>query len=146
MTYTFGSGTFGSAQMGNPMTSLIEVSDAEDIVLAWAKVVMAPTKCFLEAKGNPLPRIQLARVGGAPTDIADQARISFSVLATTRPQAKDLAKTLLGELLSLAYTGSVSTPQGVLEAVEVVSRIWFPDPVSDTPRYIIDARVVTRAS
>lgn len=146
MTYTFGSGTFGSAQMGNPMSSLIEVADAEDIALAWAKTIMGSVKCFLQAEGNPLPRIQLSRVGGAPNDVADLARISFLVLAATRPQAKEHAKTLLGELLSLAYTGPVSTPKGVLEAAEVVSWIWFPDPVSQLPRYIIDARVVTRAS
>lgn len=125
--------------------SVPTVADAEDIVLAWLKTTLPAVKCFLQSEGNPLPRIQLARVGGAPTDIADVARISFTVHAATRPQAKDITKDLVNALLDLAYSGSVSTAKGVLEAVTVLSQLWLPDPVSDTPRYIVDIRAVTRA-
>jgi hypothetical protein len=122
----------------------LSVCDSEDVMLAWVKIVMPTVKSFLQAEGNPLPRIQVSRVGGAPTDIADEATISFTVNAATRPQCKDITLALLDALLAIPYAGSVVTTKGVLEAAHIISNLWFPDPVSDTPRYIVDVDVVTR--
>lgn len=128
--------------------------DAEDIAKAWLlTTTVAPlvnNKIFMAMPtGAPLPSVILSRVGGAPpagSDVPyDLARISFDCFASTRPQVKEIAKTLVSELESVAYTGPFDTPAGRLETAEVVSWLWFPDPVSDTPRYIVDAHMVVRA-
>lgn len=129
--------------------SIIVVADAEDIVLAWLKTLTIATlpaeNRFLQPKGNPLPRVQLSQVGVASeNDGFSVVRISFQVVAANRPQAKSIKKALKGELLSLNYAGDVVTSQGVLLGAEVVSDVWYPDPESDTPKYIVDARVAVR--
>lgn len=128
--------------------------DAEDIAKAWLLTTsVAPlvnNKVFMAMPtGAPLPSLILSRVGGAPpagSDVPeDLARISFDCFAATRPQAKEIAKALVSELESLAYLGPVDTPAGRLETAQCLSWLWFPDPVSDTPRYIIDALMIVRA-
>lgn len=134
--------------------SYVTYVDAEDVCKAWLlSTPVAPlvnNKIFMAMPaGAPLPSLILSRVGGAPPPGSevpvDYARISFSIYAATRPQAKEIAKALVGELESIAYTGAVDTPAGRLDVAQVASWVWFPDPVSDTPRYIVDALLVVRA-
>lgn len=128
--------------------------DAEDVAKAWllgtSVAAMVNNKIFMAMpKGSPLPSITLSRVGGSPpagSDVpADYARISFDVWAATRPQAKAIAKALVSECESLAYTGAVETPDGRIDVAEVINWLWMPEAVSDTPRYIVDVRMVVRA-
>lgn len=98
-------------------------------------------------KGSPLPAITLSRTGGAPdpdSDVPlDIARINFQVWAKSRPTVKEIVKELVSELDNLSLEGGyVSTPIGgrLLKAT-VINSIWLPDPVSDTPRQIVDARL-----
>lgn len=130
-------------------------ADAEDIAKAWlAGTSVAPLvngKIFMAMPvGSPLPSIVLSRVGGSPaagSDVpADLARISFAIWAAQRAQAKAITAALVSEIESLAYTGAVDTPAGRLDAAEVINVLWLPDPVSDKPRYIVDARMVVRAA
>ncbi|HYJ33833.1 MAG TPA: DUF3168 domain-containing protein [Candidatus Binatia bacterium] len=128
--------------------------DAEDVVKSWLLTTsVAPlvsNKIYMAMpKGTPLPSVILSRVGGSPqagSDVpADEARISFDIYASQRPQAKAITAALVSEIESLAYLDAVVTPVGRLDAAEVINVLWLPDPVSDTPRYIVDARMVVRA-
>lgn len=130
-------------------------ADAEDVAKNWVLgTSVAPLvngKIFMAMpKGSPLPSVVLSRVGGSPpagSDVNDDlARISFIIWAAQRAQAKAITAALISEIESLAYTGAVDTPAGRLDAAQVVNVLWLPDPVSDTPRYIVDARMVVRAA
>lgn len=128
--------------------------DAEDVAKSWllgtSVAALVAGKVFMAMPtGSPVPSVVLSRVGGSPprgSDVpVDFARISFSIWASTRPQAKDITKALVGEIESIAYTGAVDTPAGRIDGAEVINWLWLPDPVSDTPRYIVDAQLVVRA-
>jgi len=98
-------------------------------------------------KGAPLPAVVLYQASGGPSarkDLPEQAaRIRFDCWAATRAAASDIALQICAELDHLqrsvgpivdgVYLGGVSTP----------TMRWLPDPDSDTPRYIVDALVVT---
>lgn len=75
-------------------------------------------------------------MGDAPVD---QARISFGVYAANRPQAKAIAAALVSEIESLGYGPAYVGASGRLQSGSVVLNLWLPEPVDDTPRYIVDA-------
>lgn len=102
-------------------------------------------------KGAPNPAITLSRVGGGPSpgsDVpVDIARISFNCWGKNRNQSKESAKMLVSEADSLALTGGYTSIAigGRLEVAEVASWLWLPDPVGDTPRYVVDLRFIVTA-
>jgi hypothetical protein len=100
--------------------------------------------------GAPLPSVIVSRVGGAParrSDVpADVARISMDIFAASRPLAVAIAQTLVAAVENLAQTGAYVTGSSRLEAGEVVSWIWLPDPTSDTARYVVDGLFTAVAS
>jgi hypothetical protein len=125
--------------------------DAEDLVLAWVKTtsvaplvtVSGSVKIFLGMpQGSPLPCVVLSRVGGGPDDgdsPVDHARISFSVYSANRPQCKSITSALVSEIESIGYGAPYIGVSGRLQSGIVVLNMWLPDPVDDTPRYIVDA-------
>lgn len=129
----------------------VTVVDAEDVVKAWLLTTSVATLVTVSGKthiymamptGSPLPSLILSRVGGSPradSDVSeDIARISFRIYGSKRTEVKAIAKALVSEVESLAYTGSVSTASGRLVAAQTLNWFWSPDPVSDTPRYMVD--------
>lgn len=136
--------------------TVVAFPDVEDLVKDWltnspvADLVRLPggkAAIFLSMpKGSPSPVITLSRVGGGPSpgsDVpVDVARISFNVWGKNRPQTKEIAKMLVSEVDSLALTGGYESAAhgGRLQVAEVVNWIYLPDPVSDTDRYIVEAR------
>lgn len=137
------------------MTILRSIVDAEDLAKEWAKSLSSiatpvANKIFLAMpKGAPLPSITLSRVGGTilqGSDVpTDAARISWSIWAENRPQAKSIRLALLGELESFGYQPEFIGSTGRIKGVELLSDIWFPDPDTDTPRYIVDATMYVQA-
>lgn len=128
--------------------SLGLLPDAEDLAKAWLLTTgtaeLVSDKVFMAVpKGDPLPCIVLRRVGGAPSRShvpQDAPRISFDVWAANRPAAKSILRDLVDDLLDLDSVQYTSVEVGGrIGAVEVVSSLWLPDPVSDRPRYIVDA-------
>lgn len=125
--------------------------DAEDLVLSWVKTtsvaplvtVSGSVKIFLSMpKGAPLPVIVLTRVGGAPEESdtpRDLARISFDIYAAKRPQAKAITTALVNEIENLGDGTPYVGVSGVLKSGSVVLNLWLPEPVDDTPRYVVDA-------
>lgn len=134
--------------------SYVAFVDAEDVAKAWllttSVAALVSNKVFMAMpSGSPLPSVILSRVGGAPlpgSDVpADQARISFSCYAASRPQAKSITVALVGELESLGYAPPVDTAAGRIDTAQVISNLWLPDSTTDTPRYIVDALLIVRA-
>lgn len=113
--------------------------DAEGLVKAWLVSVAITPKIFLAMpKGDPLPCITLSRVGGGINPRSDlqihEPRISFQVWSANRPEAKTITAFLVDAI------DQVDDYSGMLRVAEVLSVLWLPDPVSDRPRYIVDAR------
>lgn len=126
--------------------SAVTFIDAEDAVYLWVKTLTLPTspKIFLSARTLSLPSVEMARVGGGPISGStpmDSARISFSVRAANRPQAKSIVKALMSEIESLAYSKALSFAGGLIHGGSVVSMIWLPDDLPDPPtaRYVVDS-------
>lgn len=120
--------------------------DAENLVMEWTKstsVFALCPKMFLGMpKSAPLPVLTLSRVGGAPDSgdaPVDQARISYAAYAENRPQAKAIAVALVNEIESLGYGSPFVGAAGRLQSGIVVMNMWLPEPVTDVPRYIVDA-------
>lgn len=131
--------------------------DVEDLAKRWILSTDIPSmlqqgKVYLAMpSGAPLPTIVLSRVGGGPSAGShvpvDMARVSFSVWAKGRPQAADIAKKLVSEAEALADNGGYESTEagGRIHVAEVVSWLWLPDDVSDTPRYVVDIRLTVTA-
>jgi uncharacterized protein DUF3168 len=126
----------------------VTIVDAEDLVKAWlltTSVASLVSNKIFEGipKGSPIPSVILYRAGGAPragsTVPEDVARISFDCWGSNRPQCKAIVKALVSEIESLAYTNSYEGTDALLVSGETLSVVWLPDPVSDTPRYALDA-------
>lgn len=124
--------------------------DIEDLVKDW--LLTTPVADLVELngyvqiymgmpKGDPMPSVILSRVGGAPRNEGggipeDTARISFSIWGRNRPQAKQIAKTLVAEVENLAFTGGYTSSNGRLEVAETINWFWFPE--NEIARYIVD--------
>lgn len=128
--------------------TIVILPDVEDLAKAWllttSVAALVTNKIFLATpKGSPLPCVTLSRVGGGLTNNdqpTDSARIRFQCFAAGRPQAKAIAKALVSEADSLALNGGYTASDGKLQVAEVVLNMYLADPVSDTPKYIIDVR------
>jgi hypothetical protein len=143
--------------MSAPTRLLYVFPDAEDIAKEWltgssvAPLVLKNGKPMIfqaMPKGAPIPVIVLIRVGGAPgpQDVPyDQARISFTIWATSRIQCKAIKLALVSELQSLTLNAPVDTSVGRLESATVINDVFLPDPASDTPRYVVDALLSVRS-
>jgi hypothetical protein len=132
-------------------------ADAEALAKAWAlSTSLAPlltrtgggVSIFLAMPTSaPIPALVLHRAGGAPRarkDLPeDAARIQFDCWGNTRAQAGEICRTLVAELESIARSGGFSDGDARLAAAEVTSVFWLPDEQSDTPRYIVDALLIT---
>lgn len=140
------------------MTIIRSFVDAEDVVKDWLLTtsvaplvtVGASAKIFLAMpKGAPLPAVLLSRVGGTSMQGSDTpidaARISFSVWAANRPQAKTIKLALLGEIESIGYQPEYVGSVGRIKAAELLTDLWLPDPETDTPRYVVDATMYVQA-
>lgn len=97
----------------------------------------------------PIPAVVLQQVSGGPSALKDlpeqQVRIQFDCWGTTRTEASNIAQTLSSELDQLARTVGPVINGVYLGATSVPQTRWLPDPDSDTPRYIVDALIVTVA-
>ncbi len=96
----------------------------------------------------PNPAIILRLIGGGPRARKDLPEtrygVSFTCYGRSRDEASLIARTLAGELINLGVPGVIAA--GVyLGAAEITGMHWFPDPDSDTPRYIVDALITTVA-
>jgi hypothetical protein len=130
--------------------SVLLFADAEDMAYTWVKTTsayaLANNNVYLAMpKGSPLPCITLSRAGGGistSTVPTDEARISFSAWGKSRQAAKAIAKAIISEADALADAGGFLSLSlmGRIEAAEVLTIMWVPDQISDTPRYIIDVR------
>lgn len=94
----------------------------------------------------PIPSVIISQVGGGPLPRKDipecRYRLSFDCWGTSRSQASQIARALMGELDGLGYSGEVI--DGVyLGTADILSMLWRPDPDSDTARYIVDALITT---
>lgn len=96
---------------------------------------------------SPVPSVVARRVGGGPRARKDlpeeRTRISFDTWGTSRAQASAIAGALLSELEDLGRVGGWTSGATMLRVAEILTHFWMPDPDTDTPRYIIDALVVT---
>lgn len=96
-----------------------------------------------EVNGIDLPRLQVWRVGGNPTDSRyrlERAAVQVASWADRGPGGKAKAYELIavGVRSLYALEGQViSAELGVVTGVEVdLAPVWQPDPVTDLPRYI----------
>jgi hypothetical protein len=134
-------------------------ADVEVLVKAWALTTsLAP---LLTRTGGgvsifnampssaPVPALILHRSGGRPRprkDLPeDAATIQFDCWGQTRAQAGVICRTLVAELESIGRTGGFTdgASDDWLAIAEVTNVFWLPDEQSDTPRYIVDALVIT---
>lgn len=95
-------------------------------------------------RAAPLPSIELYRVGGAPPPGSDTpvdlARLAFECWAGDRAAAVAIGQAVVDAVDGLGGSGGWQGPAGRLHAAEVLAVRWLPDPDSDTPRYVVDAR------
>lgn len=83
------------------------------------------------------PFVRVSRIGGTRTLSHDQAMVTFECWDTTNPSAARLGT------LTRALIGSMDT--GVVRyAGEVGGLAFFPDPLSDDPRYQFTAFIRSR--
>jgi hypothetical protein len=96
---------------------------------------------------SPVPALIAFQVSGGPVQRKDlpeqQTRIQFDCWGKTRVQAGDIARTLMSELEWLGRTGGTVIGGVYLGTAIIQSMRWFPEPDSDTPRYIVDALITT---
>lgn len=97
----------------------------------------------------PAKLIVAKRIGGSPvvrsTVPSDRARIQFDCWATKRPDAAQISVAITEAVENLGPRGGFLNPTGRLTTGEVVSWLWLPDPVSDKPRYVVDALLIALA-
>lgn len=131
-------------------------TNTEALVIEWLKVTEDVASLVTRPDGAvsiframpkaaPLPSIVLSRVGGAPergSDVpTDVARISFDCWAASRDYAIEVSLSLVSVLEDLAPTGGYLSGSSRLMVAETLSWVWLPDPVADTPRYVVDALI-----
>lgn len=130
--------------------TIVNLVDAENCVLSWIKTTsvngLVNGKIYLAVPtGNPLPRVILSQVSGAPANshvAYEEARISFHCTANNRPQAKAIALALINEVESLSYQIPPIAAGGRLVAATTLNKLWLPDITSDISRYVCDFRFV----
>lgn len=94
----------------------------------------------------PLPMIIVERIGGSPVggDVQlDTANVSFSVWAKTKDSASRVERAVCQALVSMGSEALDANTVGY--GASVFSRVWLPDPDSNTPRYVVTALVTNRA-
>lgn len=100
-------------------------------------------------KSTVIPSVIVRRVGGGPQNRKelplDRARVSLSCWGTSRASAGVLSRMIVAECDELNRTGGWidGDTAATLGSLEPVGVLWLPDPVSDTPRYIVDAIATT---
>lgn len=133
--------------------------DVEQVVKAWLRATPAvadlvplpggagPAIFNAMPTSAPNPVILAELVAGGPSPREDlpcaDYRITFDVYGRTRAEAAGVTYALVGVLESLARDGSWDDGTTTVYAANVVLMRWFPDPDSDTPRYIVDALITT---
>ncbi len=99
------------------------------------------------AKSNPNPALVLFLVDGGPSagrDLPEQtSRIQFDCWGTSRVQSESIARALIIELDQISRYGGLLVGDTYLAAASNPKARWLPDPQSDTPRYVVDALLIT---
>jgi hypothetical protein len=90
----------------------------------------------------PLVAVSLGPSGGSSIKAVTANRgLDIDVLAPTKGEARDLAALVSAYLL--AAQGTVR-PGARIYGVDEISLIWLPDPVTNTPRYVLVMSMVIR--
>lgn len=97
----------------------------------------------LPAGFEPEARIQLFRVGGAPTEAVthhiDRAVVQLNIYGSTKAEAFDTARAALSGLLRAR---SAAHPLGSVTHIErLTGPTWSPDPATDAPRYLLTVAI-----
>jgi hypothetical protein len=136
---------------------MITYADTETVVKTWL-LTSSVAPLLLRTDGgysiynamppkSPIPALIAWQVAGGPRirkDIPEQqARIQFDCWGKTRSQAGDIARTLISELENCALNGGQVIGGVYLGAAATQAMRWLPEPDSDTPRYIVDALIIT---
>lgn len=94
------------------------------------------------ARNLPVVAVTLGPSGGPSVKAVTASRgLDVDVLAATKGEARDLAALVSAHLL--AAQGSTRPGAQIYEVAES-SLIWLPDPVTNTPRYVLVMSMVVR--
>lgn len=130
----------------------LALPDVEAAVKAWAKTLALPGvagRIFFGHPKNPkYPLVEIARIGGLPDRYApvDVARISWSVWASDKQTAIEVARVLAGALADVgAWSYGSGADTCTIDGAEIVlGPLWRPDEEAHLARYIIDSTVTVR--
>lgn len=90
-------------------------------------------------KDKPYPRVTVTRVGGGPGPMPahlDPARIQLEAWSETKVEANQVARTAQAAMYAMV---NVAHEDGVVTDVEcTLGPSWVPDPLTSTPRYVLD--------
>jgi hypothetical protein len=133
------------------MAIAVEFADVEAACRTWLRSAgsSAGARVYFNVpdKDPTGPWVTVNRVGGGPlqgTDApTDAARVSFSCWGGTKFQAQQLSAEVSSAVFALKFGDTMGS--SICCAAELLSVLWAPDPVSNTPRYLVDATIMVRS-
>jgi hypothetical protein len=117
-------------------------ADVDAAVRQYLEAVLGPAmagRVQHAAVDGPLPQVVVMRIGGYGTDISYQ----IDVWGNTRDEAWLYAAIVAGAIETAAEVWPTVMAGAVARVIgtKVESIRWFPDDLTDTPRYIVEATI-----